>query len=347
MAAYARPEDLHGAAERRSLHRAVAAIALGAAKATDPKHILRSAWPEDHRATIMLRAASNPIDSTTYPGLDAVTTLPQLAPQSAAMKLFARGARLDLAGKRTISVPDIAVPPAPVFVAEGAPGPVLQFAFGKTALGPAKKVLIFSAVSRELEQATPEGAITIISRILSDAASKGVDVVALGSGAGDAITPAGLLVGATPLAAAAAGVDAWVQDIAALTQAVADAFVDPVDIVFLAAPRQAQALRLKASPLFTSPVIMAAWLPDKTVIAASPAGIFSGYDGGSEVEASREALYHSEDSTPAPLVGGGGALAKPQRSLFQTDVVGLRCRARCAWCAYPGAIQFVEGVNWP
>jgi hypothetical protein len=334
-------------AEARAIHRAVAAIALGAAQKTSPAAVLRAAWPHDDRAALVLRAVSNPIDTTQYPGLDAVTTLPHLAPQSAALKLFAKGAKFDLAGKRTIAVPDIALPPAPVFIAEGAPAPAVQFVLGKTLIGPARKILILSAVSRELEEASPEAATLVVARILGDAAAKGIDAIAFSTFAGDTTTPPGLLVGAVPITAAAAGAEALTEDIANLTKAIADAFIDPSDFVFIAAPRQAMAMKIKPSPLFDSPVIMAAALPDKTLIAAAPAGIFSAYDGTPEIDASKEALVHSEDTTPLPLVSSTGTVAAPQRSLFQTDVLSIRCRARAAWCAYPGAIQIVEGANWP
>lgn len=334
-------------AERRAINRAVAAVALGAAKNADPAQLLRAAWPSDDRAAFVLRAISDPTDTAAYPGLDAVSVLPHLAPQSAALQLFTRGTKLDLAGKRTISVPDIALPATPVFIGEGMPAPAVQFVFGKTALGPVKKILVMAAVTRELEEASPEAATVVISRIMGDAVAKGVDAVAFGTGAGDTTTPSGLLHGATPITAAAAGTEALTQDIAALTKAISDAFIDPTGVIFVAATRQAMALRMVPSPLFDSPVIMAAALPDKTVIAAAPAGIFFGYDGRPEIDSSKNAVLHSEDTTPLPLIGATGTIAAPERSLFQTDVVGLRCRARCAWCAYPGAIQIVEGANWP
>jgi hypothetical protein len=87
---------------------------------------------------------------------------------------------------------------------------------------------------------------------------------------------------------------------------------------------------------------MAAALPDKTVIDAAPIGIFSAFDGPAEIDSSKESVIHFEDATPLT-----GVLGAPSRSAFQTDVTSIRCRARCAWCAYPGAIQIVEGANWP
>jgi hypothetical protein len=204
-----------------------------------------------------------------------------------------------------------------------------------------------SAVSRELEQASVESAVVIVSRILGDAAAKGIDLIAFSSGADDGVRPAGLLHGTTPITAATAGTDAMTEDVANLVKAVADAFIDPSDVVFIAAPRQAMALRIKPTPLFDSPVITAAALPDKTLIAAAPGGIYFGYDGTAEIDSSREAVIHFEDTAPLPLIGSTGTVAAPQRSAFQTDTIFLRCRARCAWCAYPGSIQLITGTNWP
>jgi hypothetical protein len=344
-----RPDRAAFAAEqRRSLCRAVAALVLGAAKDTEPAAVLRSAWPDDNRAALVLRAVSNPADTTiTALGLDAVTTLPALAPQSAALQLFALGAKLDLGGKHTIAVPNVAVPPAPVFIAENMPAPSTQLTFAKTLLGPVKKILVLSAITREIEAATPEGAAVIVARLLSDAIAKGIDVVALGTGAGDTTTPSGLLHGVTPITAAAAGSSAMVEDISNLTKAITDAWIDPSNVVFIAATRQAMALKLTPSPLFDNPVILAANLPNGTVIAAAPAGIYFAYDGSTTVESSKEVLIHSEDTAPLPLVSTGGVVAAPQRSFWQTDSISIRCRSNAAWVAYPGSIQIVTGVNWP
>jgi hypothetical protein len=343
-----RPDRNALAVERqRAFARAATAIALGAVRKADPTSILRAEWPNDDRAGVVLKAISSPLDTSGYPGLDAVTTLPQLAPSSAAMKLFQLGTKLDLRGKRTISVPNISVPPAPIFIAENGAAPATEFPFGKAALGPVRTIRILSAISRELEQASVESAVLIVSRILGDAAAKGVDLAAFANAADNGVTPAGLLHGVAPIAAATSGTDALTEDVAALVKAIADAFIDPEGVVFIAAPRQAMALRIKPSPLFDSPVIMAPFLSDKTLIAAAPGGIYYGYDGGAEVDSSKEAIVHFEDTTPLPLVNATGTVAAPQRSAFQTDVIFLRLRARCAWCAYPGSVQVVQGVNWP
>jgi hypothetical protein len=32
--------------------------------------------------------------------------------------------------------------------------------------------------------------------------------------------------------------------------------------------------------------------------------------------------------------------------MFQSFLLAIRVRTECAWAAAPGAVQFVEGINW-
>ena len=82
-----------------------------------------------------------------------------LAPSSAALRLFERGLKLDLSGVNTIRIPNISTwPQQPNFVREGAPAPTVQRGLGRTIIGPARKILVMSATTGELETATPETA---------------------------------------------------------------------------------------------------------------------------------------------------------------------------------------------
>jgi hypothetical protein len=84
----------------------------------------------------------------------------------------------------------------------------------------------------------------------------------------------------------------------------------------------------------------------KTVAAFAPAAVASGYREAPEIETSREALIHFEDTTPAAIIGTGGTLAVPTRSAFQTDVIAIKVRGRAAWAVAPGGAQVVANVNW-
>src|SRR5438132_633471 len=72
---------------RRSFRRAITAMAL-ADRSRKPDEILRSAWPHDDMAERLLKAASSPTSTSSYPTHTTAATLPALAPQSAAVRLF-------------------------------------------------------------------------------------------------------------------------------------------------------------------------------------------------------------------------------------------------------------------
>jgi hypothetical protein len=57
-------------------------------------------------------------------------------------------------------------------------------------------------------------------------------------------------------------------------------------------------------------------------------------------------LLHFDDTAPADIVDVGGTPAAPAKSLYQTDLIGIRVKANAAWCAAPGAVAVVENVAW-
>jgi hypothetical protein len=126
------PEDLarNGAGQRRSLHRAITALALAAAQRRAPGPILKAAWPNDSAAELVLRAASSPTTMAGFPTVSTVETLPALAPGSAAVQLFRQSLQLDLSGVATVRIPHVAMAPIASFIAEGEPAPVTDFVFG-------------------------------------------------------------------------------------------------------------------------------------------------------------------------------------------------------------------------
>jgi len=136
------PEDIlsrDGHAETRALNGALAAIALSANRQRKPADILRSAWPNDWTAEAALKAATSPTGTADFPAASRVLTLPNLAPASAALKLFAQGLALDLSGVSTIKVPRVDTPPVPIFVGEGKPGRVVQLLTSATEVGPGQE----------------------------------------------------------------------------------------------------------------------------------------------------------------------------------------------------------------
>jgi hypothetical protein len=82
------------------------------------------------------------------------------------------------------------------------------------------------------------------------------------------------------------------------------------------------------------------------VAAFAPSAVVSGYQDVPTIETKKEAAYHFEDTNPAEIVSSPGAIAAPQRSAFQTDVVAIRVRAWAAWACLPGGAQWVQNVSW-
>nr|WP_224741168.1 hypothetical protein [Bradyrhizobium sp. 2S1]MCK7667577.1 hypothetical protein [Bradyrhizobium sp. 2S1] len=333
--------------ERRSWHRAIAASALADLKRSDPADVLKTAWPTDQRAALILRAAQNPTSSADFPPFDRTGLFQSLAPSSAALQLFERGLKLDLSGVNTIRIPNIATwEPQPIFVPEGAPGPNVQWGLGRTTLGPTRKILVMAATTEELENATPETASAVIGRLLADASSKSIDTIAFGTAAADDVQPAGLLHGVTPIIATAAGPDAMVEDLGALTGAIGAAGIDTTGAVFVCSPREATIIKTKVGPKFDYSVLSTLGLAPKTVACFAPAAVASGYQDPPQIETSKTATVHFEDDGPVDIVGPAGAIAVPTKTAFQTDLISIRLRARAAWAVTPGGAQIINNINW-
>jgi hypothetical protein len=333
--------------ESRAWHRAVAASALATLRHSDPANELKAAWPNDDRATLILRAAQSPTGTGDIPAFDQTGLFQSLASSSAALQLFERGLQLDLAGITSLRIPNFAaLPPAPIFVGEGKPAPNVHWTFDATVLGPARKVLILAAVTGELEAATPESASALVGRILADSSNKSIDAVAFGTAAADEDQPAGLLHGVTPIAASAASPDAMAEDVGALIGAIGVSGIDPSGAVFVCSPREATIIKIKVGPKFDHPVLSTLGLPEKTVACFASAAVASGYQDAPQIETSKTATVHFEDGSPADIAGLDGAIAVPTKSAFQTHLISIRVRARAAWAVTPGGAQVVNNVNW-
>jgi HK97 family phage major capsid protein len=342
--------DAYEREQRRSLTRAITAMALSR-RGEDPADLLRAAWPHDSAAEILTKAATTPTSTSSYPTYTTAKTLPALAPQSASVRLFASAMQVDLAGVSKVRIPYMAATPQPGFIGEGAAAPLAQFSLAGVDLGPACKLLILSAVTGELENATPESASAIIGRSLAEATAKSLDTAVFGSVAATAgLRPAGLLAGVSvTTATAGGGLAALVADIGNLAGQVADAGIAADDLIIITHPETATKLRLLASPAFTNVVLGTPQVAVGTVIAVAPGGLAVAYSGVPQVEVSREALAHFEDTSPLPIATGAqgsGVLATPVRSAFQTDSLIIRVRCRCAWAALPGAVQYLTGATW-
>jgi hypothetical protein len=346
------PEDANGleALQRRSFYRAATARALHAfAKARDaestPERVVHRAWPRDADAITIIRAAVPPLTtSSTLGQISRVALWQLLAPASAAARLFAHPSvlNLDFEGVATYSIPHVASPPAPIWVAEGAAIPAISMTHGSTTIGPPRKLAFLAGITNELEAASPEAASAIIGRTMTEAATRALDAAVFSSVAGDSSRPPGLFFGVTPIAATAAGgqpLHAMASDLGNLSQAVANAQLSTADLVVVAGTATATKLALLAGPAFQLSVFDCATMATDSIAMIAPSGIATGYAGLPATDTTRqgEIVY---DTAP------GDPLSGRTISTFQNDLLVLRVRVQCAWAALPGAVQLVNGVSW-
>jgi hypothetical protein len=342
-----RPDrDLYEREQRRSLVRSITAKALGR---DDPSGLLQRTWPHDTGAETILKAAVSPTSTSSFPSITTAATLPALAPQSASVRLFASAMQISLAGVSKVRIPYTVLTPQPGFVGEGSAAPLAQFSLAGVDL--ACKLLILSAVTGELEAAGPEAASVVIGRALAEATAKSLDAAVFSTTAATAGTrPAGLLNGVTPITATAGGgLAALVADLGNLAYEIADGGLSADDMVIITHPETATKIRLTASPAFANTVLGTPQVAVGTVIAVAPAGLAVAYSGVPDIETSIEAAVHFEDTSPLQIASGAqgsGVLATPTKSAFQTNLIIIKVRCRCAWAALPEAVQFLTGATW-
>jgi len=329
-------------AERRSFFRAAAAVVLAARDRTSATKVLQEHWGDDRTAAMILKAATHPTSTADYLQVQSLKVVPQLSPASASAGLLAGAVQVDLEGINTIRIPMvISGPPAPPFVGEDQPGPVVDLSLGSIIVGPVSKILILSTLSREIEEASADTASQVIGRALTIATAKSVDAALFSANAATSSSPPGLLHGVTPIVPiTGGGLSAMIQDIAALAAAIGAAGINPDNMVIITTPNLATKLRLQVGPKFNNTILSSSAIPAGQVIAAVPEGIAVAYSGTVQIDSSRNAIIHEEDTAPAAVP------ASPTRSAFQTDVIILRVRAQCSWAAQSGAISVINGATW-
>jgi hypothetical protein len=344
-------------AEARALWRAAAALALGPRRSEMPLALAQRAFGGDERAAAVIKAAVSPhstSDTANYLSITRTNPLLTIAPQSAAARLFEKVVRFDLAGIATITVPFPVTYPVPLFVAEGAPVPVAQGALGSSTVGPVRKLSFVVVISRELDEASPETASTVISRLMGSSAARSLDAVVFDANSADGTRPAGLLHGVTAIpGAASVGTtigDLISQDISKLGQAFSDANIDFQNMILVTnvlSHLQYQITRGYAE--LPVPCIPSPSVPQGTVIAIAPEGVASAYSGVPEIEIVNQAAVHFESSTPLPIgtPGTPPTVAAPARQLWQEDLLGIKLRQRAAWAVLqPGAVQYINSATW-
>jgi len=117
--------------------------------------------------------------------------------------------------------------------------------------------------------------------------------------------------------------------------------------VIIAALPQAVKLKLTAGPKFDYDIIASTALPTGTVAVLDIASFVSGFGSTAEFNTTKVGALHMEDTTPADIVGAGGTVAVPVKSLYQTDAIGLKTTLWATWgLRAAGHCQFLTGATW-
>lgn len=315
----------------------------GGAEATATK-----LYPQDHNAhRILTRAASSPLTAADATALASVTGdfIAGLAPLSAGARLVAGGARVNLAEGAQVSLPMRTNPAVPLaWVGEGGAIPVRSFGLSKVTVGPVKKAAVIAVHSRELaKQASAE---TIFATLLRQDAAVSFDSALFAATDATDDAPAGLLFGVAPLTATAGADNAAMEaDLINLAAEVTSA--GGTSVLFVCAPRQAEAVVIR-KPELAPRVIASAALTAGTVIAIDPAALVAGFGFEPEIESSNDAAVHM-DTAPLAIstTGTPNVVAARTRSMFQENLIATRILLDMAFALRaPGLIAVIRGATW-
>jgi hypothetical protein len=339
----------------RALCRAVAAALIGVARRHGgPEQAVTNLYRGDEATLLLVRAATQPafVSDPQWAALAASPAVPDflasLGPVSAAAALIGASVQLDPGrGSGGQPLPGM-VPQAAAagFVAEAAPIHVAAPVNSGATLRPGNKVAVIMTLSRETLLTTAAEA--LIEDQLRQLAILALDAAMLGTGAAvEGERPAGLRHGATVIAPTPGGGDEAMQrDLEQLAAAVAP--VAGSQIVFVGSADLALKLALRRVEL-PYRVLTSAALPAGTIMAVAVNALVTAVDPVPEIETATEALLHMEDELPQHISTAGAptAVAAPVRSLFQTDVVGLRLILGATWALRtPGAVATLSDATW-
>jgi hypothetical protein len=317
----------------RSLARATIALGHNAlSPSVLPGDFARQTWPSDRDLPIILRAAIAPASTANAPELTyaAFALLAALVPQSAGADLLQRGLSLQFNGAASLSVPSLAVPAAD-FVGEGEPIPTTEAPTADVRLERHTIKVITSATSEMLRSANAE---ELVRQILVEATGPALDRALFSASAAAPDRPAGLLFGIAPLPPGANLVDNLVAVVSAVAPVAGNGAVAVV-----VSPTQSVAINLLLPRQPPFAVLTSATLAPGSIIAVALNALVSAVEGPPQIDASRDALVHEETGPRQDI--GGGIMATPLRSYFQSDTVGLKLRWLISW-----ALRDPRGVAW-
>jgi hypothetical protein len=293
---------------------------------------------------LVQRAPVSPTDTTSASALTQISLalMAGLTGLSAAAGLFGRGLQLEFDHHGSISVPNLTMPSAVGFVAEGQPIPALQ---GQTSVGatlnPRKLAAIWVLTFEQIRS----GGEAVIRQTMLEKTAQALDTLLFDSTAGDSTRPPGLLNGVAALpATTGGGLNALLGDIKQLVGAVEA--VSSGGIVFIMRPAQAANMSLLAPGDFIYPVLPSTGIPVGTLIAISVGSLASATSLAPDILASRQAEY-VRDTAPTTIDDAKTAPMQQVGSLVQTDEIGFRLTWDLAWgLRASGSTAWVQNCTW-
>lgn len=339
---------------RDTLIKSLAARIVAYPLKADPAVIARQLYNERIAKAVsepeqIFKAVTNPAQ-TTVPGwaqelaeATNIAPLPTLSPQSTYAQLYRRGLRLEFSGAATaFKLPARTDPGDEVaggFVGEGEAIPVKKISLTSGTILPHKIGVISTFTAEIARRSLPNIEALLRDAIAFDTALT-LDGILLSDDPATASSPAGILAGVVPIApTAGGGIEALSGDLSKLAEAIPYAN----DLIYLMALAEAQRAAILA-PALAGSFVVAPALSAKQVVAID-ASDFSSCEGLPVFDVSSEAAIH-EETEPLPL-SAGAEPATPQRSLYQTDVLGLRMLADVTWTMRrSGRVQTIVGVTW-
>jgi hypothetical protein len=192
---------------------------------------------------------------------------------------------------------------------------------------------------------------SLIRSVMAFDTSVAIDGVLLGTAAGSAIQPAGILFGVSgTTATAGGGLAAFAGDVRALALAIeaTGPLLDPVLIMSSSSALLLNVLSAQGGA-GDMPIIASPNVPQKQLIMLDAANFASGEGDTPDISTSKEALLHEEDTTPLAIttVGTPNTFAAPTRSVYQTACVAIRLLQDVSWVmTRTGRVAFVNVVSW-
>ena len=323
--------------------RFITAHAKAAIARTSIEQVARDWWPDDHSVATLVRAASTPAQIGQAGWAQELghrvinDSLSVLFPASAGAALLQIAPSLTFANEAAIAVPGLAVGATgktSVFVAERQPIPVFQPTVTGAVLLPYKLAGIMVATREMIESSNAEN---LISDLIKQSFGRALDEVLVDGNPATASRPAGLRNGVSTLTATT-GADAWgnfVGDVSKLADAVS-VVAGNSPLVFIASAGRALRARIMGLEDFDNAEVFGSNAVINDFLCVASAALVSAV-GVPEVEVNKVSTLTLDDAPAADPT----TPVSPERSLWQTDAYGIKCRLPVSW-----ALRDPRGFAW-